>query len=123
MRAVALNDADPTCPLIEMDTEAGQLRGAWRGSTAVLQGQLVDVELELALPRSISDLTVVAPASGEPGVLCGVIQAVFDDGVVVLRVGTAAVQIELDGDLPGAEAVGSTVGLIADDLEFHPSGA
>jgi hypothetical protein len=83
---------------------------------------LVDVELDLALPRSISDFTVVAPASGEPGVLCGVIQAVLDEGVIVLQVGTAAVQIELDGDLPGAEVVGATVGLIADDLELYPSG-
>jgi hypothetical protein len=106
-----------------MDTETGRLRGAWRGSTAIVQGQLVDVELDLALPRSISDFTVVAPASGEqPGVLRGVIQAVLDDGVIVLQVGTAAVQIELDGDLPGPEVVGSTVGLIADDLELYPSG-
>lgn len=122
MRAVALNDADTLRPSIEMDTEVGRLRGTWRGSTAISQGESVDVELDVANPRSLADLVVDPQGNRGQGVLRGVIQAAFEDGVIVLQIGSSAVQVELEQAPPVDEIVGRTVDLIAEDLEFFPTG-
>lgn len=121
MRATALNDADVTRPAI-MDTEVGRLRGAWRGATAIAAGQSIDVELDLSRPRAFAEFVINPPTGARPQLLRGVVGTVFDDGVLVLQVGSSAVQVELEGDVSGAEVVGMAVGLVADDLEFHPSG-
>jgi hypothetical protein len=122
MRAIALNDADAMHPAIEMDTEVGRMRGVWRGASGIANGDSVDVELDLPRPRSLADLVIDPPSAAAPGMLRGVVTAVFDDGVIVLQVGSSAIQVELDDSPPGSDVVGATVDVPADDLGFHPSG-
>lgn len=122
MRAIALNDADSAHPSIEIETEAGRLRGRWCGSEAIARGQSVDVELDVARTRLFADFIVNPTGSRDPRALRGVIQAAFDDGVIVLQVGSSALQIELDDHPQGDAVVGKTVDLIADDLEIFPTG-
>jgi hypothetical protein len=122
MQAVALNDADEMHPAIEMDTEVGRLRGHWRGSNSIANGDLVDVELDLPRPRSLAELVIDAPSDAAPGMLRGVVAAVFDDGVLVLQVGSAAIQLELGNGPPASDIIGATVDVTAEDLGIYPSG-
>lgn len=46
---------------------------------------------------------------------------VHDDGVLIVRVGSATAQLELLGD-PPADAVGQAVLIPAEDLEIYPTG-
>ncbi|WP_157683582.1 hypothetical protein [Microlunatus soli] len=51
----------------------------------------------------------------------GTVSATFDDEVIGVIIGGAAVQLELDAP-PPPDAVGRLVVLTVDDLEFHPTG-
>ncbi|MBE1877496.1 hypothetical protein IHE71_17550 [Myceligenerans sp. TRM 65318] len=122
MRATALNAADASRPGIEMETEIGRLQGKWCGAEAITAGELVDVELDVGRPRYFSEFVVSPSPEAASGVIRGVIATVFEDDVIVLQIGSSAVQVEVEGGLPDDGLVGLTVGLAADDLEFHPSG-
>lgn len=122
MRAIALNSAGPAHSSVEMETQVGRLRGTWRGATEIAQGDSVDVELELPRLRTVAEIVFGPSEDLASGLIRGTVAAVFDDGVFVLQIGSAAVQVELDGDALPGEHLGATVGLEADDLEFYPSG-
>ncbi|WP_454855445.1 hypothetical protein [Promicromonospora soli] len=126
MIAIALNNADEACPALAIQTDAGRLYGFWRGVQPVVAGERVDVELELARPRRWAELldsqstSQTTTAGGE--FLRGTVAAAFEDGVAVIQIGEAAIQVEMLGAGPG-EDLGREVVLTGDDLEFYPTGA
>jgi hypothetical protein len=125
MLVTALNDADATAPALAVATDAGSLRGLWRGLVPIRTGETVDVELEIGQPRRWSDLAVTPdlPEKGDAGknVIRGRLVEIYEDGVVALQIEAAAVMLEMiDG--PAEVVAGTAVSLIADDLEFHPTG-
>lgn len=122
MRAIALNAAGPAHSSVEMETEVGRLCGTWRGANEIAKGDSVDVEFELPRLRTIPEIVFGPSEDPASRLIRGTVAAVFDDGVFVLQVGSAAVQIELGGGAVPGEVLGATIGLEADDLEFYPSG-
>jgi hypothetical protein len=122
MQAEAQNDADESSPRLTLATEIGLLDGAWRGSEPVRKGDVLDVELDFTEPRRWSDLTPLADGvSAGPGRLRAVVAARHDDGVIIVRIGSAAAQLEVVDD-PPEEGTGMVVSVSTDDLEFFPTG-
>ncbi|MBO3087835.1 hypothetical protein [Cellulomonas dongxiuzhuiae] len=80
------------------------------------------MELELPGERRLEDLVLDPVRAVSPGMLRGTVARVFDDGVIVLEVARAAMQIQLEQSAPMRLAVGSVVAVDARDLEFHPTG-
>jgi hypothetical protein len=122
MRAEAQNDADESSPRLTIATEIGLLDGAWRGSEPVRKGDVLDVELDFTEPRQWSELRALADGEPEePGRVRAVVAARYDDGVIVVQIGSAAAQLEMvDG--PPEDVTGMLVSVSADDLEFFPTG-
>lgn len=122
MRAEAQNDAGESSPRLTIATEIGLLDGAWRGSEPVRKGDVFDVELDFTEPRQWSELLPLA--DGEPvgpGRVRAVVAGRYDDGVIIVQIGSAAAQLEMvDG--PPEDVTGTLVSVSADDLEFFPTG-
>ncbi|MBL7500539.1 hypothetical protein I6A84_29775 [Frankia sp. CNm7] len=125
MRAVALNDADDAHPDLNITTEAGRIHGRWQGAAPIRAGDVLDVELELMRPRRWSEVvfdgdTAFGGPVG-PTMIRGRILAVYEDGVTILQVGSAVMQLEMLDD-PSTKTLGQTVSIAADDLKFYPTG-
>ncbi|WP_152991448.1 hypothetical protein [Frankia sp. R43] len=125
MRVTALNDTGQTSQILTVSTGSGKLQGVWMGNYPMRAGEEVDVELEIRRPRYWSDLVLEGRRrktfDGAENLVRGRIAEVFADGTVVLRIGTSIVLLEMIDD-PPREAVGTSVLLRADDLEFYPTG-
>lgn len=118
-----MNDASEQSRSLTLDTSVGMLLGEWMGASPVRTGEAVDVELDLGQPREWDALTrpgtSSADAASQP--IAAIVELVFDDGIVALRIGEGTAQLEITGDIP-PDAVGSTVWITAGDLEFFPTG-
>lgn len=123
MRAVALDSAEESMP-VAMTTSAGRLRGRWMGSAPIRVGESVDVELDLGPSRAWDELVEHAVSHDDAGHLSrvpGLVEQVFDDGVIFLRVGEGLVLLDVTGAIPD-DAEGTSITIPADDLSFYPTG-
>lgn len=125
MRVTALHNTDEANRALTVSTGSGSLQGLWRGPAPICAGDTLDVELELRRPRRWSDLVIDGEwrkvSDSEARLVRGDIAEVFEDGVIALRIGTATILLEMIGDAPKVP-IGTSVSLLADDLEFHPTG-
>jgi uncharacterized Zn-binding protein involved in type VI secretion len=108
-------------PLVEVQTPQGRVRALWHG-TEIAAGDSRGVEIEIS--QTLRWGNDIAASQGDPAMghddsgkvfIVGQLEEVYDDGVVVVRVGDAVVQVETEGDAP---ARGTTVRVLVDQLEL-----
>ena len=100
MRAIALTEATAESPALSIDTSVGRIVGTWMGDGPVSAGQILDVELELCARRAWDEILEPRPTdrNDEDGPsIRGTVENAFDDGVLVIRIGEAAAQLEVLG--------------------------
>lgn len=129
MRARALTAAGGSGERLRVVTSAGTMDGLWRGDVPVAVDDVLQIELEVRLPRDWSDIervqdqhsTIHLPQSR--AFLEGIVLDIDQDGVLSLDVAGAPLMVETTGE-PPLGIVGGRVRLrlVAGDLEFHPMG-
>ncbi|MFC8797612.1 hypothetical protein ACFT2C_07745 [Promicromonospora sp. NPDC057138] len=125
MRGVVLASVDGQGSELRLETEIGPILGVWRGDAPVDSGETLDVELEFPSARSWHDIASAASADSARSIssdsLYGTVMELFDDGILMVKIGGSIVQVELD-DSPSRNPAGETVAISPDDLEIYPTG-
>jgi hypothetical protein len=122
MRATALNAADDQSRALTVSTSVGDLDGQWMGSSPVRAGDELDLELELGPPRAWDELVGPGTRTDPSPRVPALVEQAFDDGVIVVRIGTTVAQLEIVGEVP-ASVAGLNVSVPISDLKFFPTGA
>ena len=126
MRGIVLASIDEQGTELRIETEIGPVQGIWRGdsNSPVNSGEALDIELEFPNARSWHDIagtTAAGTRSASPDPIFGTVVELFEDGILMVAIGTSIVQVELS-DSPSADPTGQTVAIPSDDLEIYPTG-
>lgn len=125
MRGVVLASVEGQGTDLRIDTEVGPVQGVWRGDSPLNSGEALDVELEFPNARAWHDIASAASTNAtriiSSAPLFGTVVELFDDGVLLVKIGGSIVQIELDNG-PSLDPAGKTVAISPDDLEIYPTG-
>jgi hypothetical protein len=125
MRGVVLASVEGQGSDLRMETEIGPVLGVWRGDNPVDTGETLDVELEFPNARTWHDIESAASVGSTRSIssdpVFGTVMELFDDGILMVKIGGSIVQVELD-EVPPRNPAGETVAISPDDLEIYPTG-